>query len=130
LSFVYVTGQLYEKEDTMKIVRASDRGTHYDPPNHWGCWPMRIHGKEETGVKGFSVAISEYLPDGGTKDEGMPAERVLYVLSGTMKVKSGNEEYILGTGDSVFRPAGEPGEIWNVGNNPCVILVVIAPVKQ
>ena len=114
----------------MKVVRGSDRGTHFEPANHWGCWPMRIHGKEETGVQGFWMAISEFLPDGGGKDDGMPAERVYYVLSGTLKVKTGSEEHILKAGDSVFRPAGEPGEYWNVGNDPCVNLIVIVPVKQ
>lgn len=113
----------------MKVVRAADRGTHFEPANHWGCWPMRIHGKEETGAQGFWVAISEFLPDGGGKDDGMPAERVYYILSGTMKVKSGNEEYILHQGDSVFRPANEPGEYLNVGNEPCVNLIVIVPTK-
>ena len=111
----------------MKIVRGCDRGTNFNPPNHWGCWPMRIHGKEETGTQGFSVAISQYLPDGGGKDEGIQAERVYYVLSGTMKVKTNNEEYVLKEGDSVYRPAGEPGEWQNVGNEPCVNLVVIVP---
>lgn len=112
----------------MKVVRAEERGTHFEPANHWGCWPMRIHGKDETGATKFWIGISEFLPDGGGKDDGMPAERVYYILSGTMKVKSGDQEFTLNPGDSVFRPAGEPGEYWNCGNTPCVNLIVIVPV--
>ena len=111
----------------MRVVKASDRGTHFEPANHWGCWPMRIHGKEETGAQKMWVAVSEFLPDGGGKDEGLAAERVYYILSGTMKVKTGDQEWILSEGDSVFRPAGEPGEYVNVGNTPCVNLIFIVP---
>ena len=111
----------------MKVIRKGE-GNHFDPANHWGCWPMRQHGEEESGATKIWVAVSHFLPDGGGKDEGLPAERIYYVLSGTMKVKSGGKEVTLNEGDSVFRPAHEGGEYWNPGTEPCTNLVIVVPV--
>ena len=35
----------------MKVVRAADRGTHFDPPWPFGLLANGIHGKEETGAQ-------------------------------------------------------------------------------
>lgn len=110
----------------MKVIR-KDQGTHFEAPNHWGCWPFRQHGKEESGATKVWTALSNFLPEGGGEDNGLPAERIYYVLEGQMTVKSGDQEVVLNKGDSVFRPAGEPGKYWNSGTTPCVNLIIIVP---
>jgi len=113
----------------MKVVRADKMGTHYDAPNHWGCWPMRVIGKEETGAEKMWIAVAHFLPGGGGKDDGLPVERVYYVVSGSITLKVGNEEVTLNQGDMVFRPPGEPGEYINKGLVPCTNLVIVVPTK-
>lgn len=110
----------------MKVVRRHE-GSHFEPKNHWGCWPIRQHGKEQTGTHGMWTAISTFLPEGGGKDDGLPPERIYYILSGTMTVKTGDQQVTLNEGDSVYRPPNEPGEYWNSGRTPCVALIIVVP---
>ena len=110
----------------MKVVRKNE-GTHYDAPNHWGCWPMRQHGKDESGATKVWTAMVSFLPEGGGEDNGLPAERIYYVLQGQLTLKSGDQEVTLYEGDSVFCPAGEPGKYWNSGTTPGVNLIIIIP---
>ena len=110
----------------MKVVRVGE-GRHYDPPGHWGCWPLRIHGKEESGTQGLMISYAHFLPGGGGKDDGAPIERVYYILSGSITIKAGGEEATLNAGDSVYRPANEPGVFINNGVVPSTNLVIIVP---
>jgi mannose-6-phosphate isomerase-like protein (cupin superfamily) len=110
----------------MKVVRNGE-GQHFAPPDHWGVYPIKQHGKDETGTGGVWTALSVYLPEGGGEDKGMPVERIYYVLSGTMTIRAGDREINLQEGDSVYRPPMEAGRFWNSGRTPCVSLVIGIP---
>jgi mannose-6-phosphate isomerase-like protein (cupin superfamily) len=58
---------------------------------------------------------------------GPHSQRIYYILSGKMKVKTGDQEFILNEGDSVYRPSNEPGEYSNCGKTPCVCLIIVVP---
>ena len=110
----------------MKVARAG-QGRRHEAPNHWDYWAMRMHGKEETGAEKVWVAYVHFLPGGGGKDDGLPAERIYYILSGSLTLKAGGEEVTLNAGDSVYRPPGEGGEYRNNGVVPCTNLVIVVP---
>ena len=55
------------------------------------------------------------------------SDKVYLVLAGEARVQVGEEQATLTTGQAVRAPAGEPHGVWNAGERPVVLLVVMAP---
>lgn len=109
----------------MKKVQIKD-AKPYQAPKHFNMVSLRLHGKEETGTTKFWVGLSHFLPGGGAEYDEAPFEKVYFVLSGeiTIRTKDG-EEIVLGPMDSIFIGAGEGREIINKSNMPASMLVII-----
>jgi mannose-6-phosphate isomerase-like protein (cupin superfamily) len=100
----------------------------YAAPGHFGMTAFRLQGKEETGIQTFWVGKSYFLPGGGAEwayEENSPNEKVYYILSGEITVKSKDETFVLRQGDSLYIGPNEGREMKNEGREVCEVLVVI-----
>lgn len=55
------------------------------------------------------------------------SDKVYLVLGGEVRVQVGEEQATLIGGQAVRAPAGEQHGVWNAGEKPAVLLVVMAP---
>ncbi len=110
----------------MKKVQLKD-AKPYQAPKHFNMVSLRLHGKDETGSSKFWVGLSHFLPGGGAEYDESPFEKVYFVLSGeiTIRTKQG-EEITLGPMDSIYIGPGEGREIINKTNMPASMLVIIS----
>jgi mannose-6-phosphate isomerase-like protein (cupin superfamily) len=99
----------------------------YEAPGHVKMVAMRLAGKEETGNQKFWMGLSHFLPGGGAAwaYEDNPMEKVYFVLSGHLTVKTKSEEIVVGPMEGVFLGPNEGREIWNKTNMPVSMLVII-----
>jgi quercetin dioxygenase-like cupin family protein len=95
----------------MKVIRRTE-GTMYEAPKHSNVWSSRKIG----------------LPNGGVEMSGSPTEKMYYILSGAMLVRTESETVTLQAGDIVYFKANEEREIRVAGNEVCTILVCIVKV--
>jgi quercetin dioxygenase-like cupin family protein len=109
----------------MKVIRRTE-GTMYEAPKHSNVWSSRKIGEEET--ERLSVSLSHFLPNGGVEMSGSPTEKMYYILSGAMLVRTESETVTLQAGDIVYFKANEEREIRVAGNEVCTILVCIVKV--
>jgi quercetin dioxygenase-like cupin family protein len=72
-------------------------------------------------------------PPGGGSPRGLHTHDVdqhIFVVSGTMSFKVGDEVFEAGPGSLVYYPAGTPHENWNAGTEPTVHLSINSPLPQ
>ena len=97
----------------------------YEAPKHFKMVALRLHHKETTGSKKFWVGLSHFLPGGGADWDKSNSEKVYFVLSGRITVKSKTGETVtLGPMDSLYIPPGESRYIINETNMPATMLVI------
>jgi mannose-6-phosphate isomerase-like protein (cupin superfamily) len=98
----------------------------YAAAKHFNMTPIRLQGKEETGLQKFWVALSYFLPGGGAEwaYEDSPTEKVYIVLDGELTVKNKTEEVTLKPMDSLYLAPFEGREIMNKTNKPVTMIVV------
>ncbi len=106
----------------MKLIKNSE-GVPYEAPKHFNVWSTRKLGEDDT--QRLSVSLSHFLPNGGVEMSGSPPEKMYYVISGSMVVKTNTEECALYPGDIIYFEPGEEREIHVSGNEVCTILVCI-----
>jgi quercetin dioxygenase-like cupin family protein len=109
----------------MKRILKSE-GTVYEAPKHFNVWSSRKLGDQDT--KRLLVSVSHFLPNGGVEMSGSATEKMYYIISGNMVVKTKDQEYTLNTGDIVYFAPDEEREIKVVGNDVCTILVAMVKV--
>jgi mannose-6-phosphate isomerase-like protein (cupin superfamily) len=109
----------------MKRVKKSE-GTPYEAPKHFNVWSTRKLSDQDT--KRLIVGVSHFLPNGGVEMSGSPTEKMYYVISGTMVVKTKTEEFTLNQGDIVYFGPDEEREIRVPGEDVCTILVAMVKV--
>lgn len=98
----------------------------YDAPKHFGSVTYRLQHRDLSGVKGFWVGLSYFLPNGGAEMDASDTEKVYVVLSGTVTIVSEDgKEYSLGPLDSIYIPPGVKRAIINKGKEPATMLVVV-----
>ena len=93
---------------------------------HW------IQTPESTGGKYSSVCTCVYDPDARAKPaHSHPnGEESVYVISGTGKVKIGDEIAEIKPGSTFLFPQGVPHMVWNNGSEPLHIVCFYAPVPE
>jgi glyoxylate utilization-related uncharacterized protein len=98
----------------------------YAAAGHLNMTPVRLQGKEETGIQKFWVSVSYFLPGGGAQwaYEDSPTEKVYIVLDGELTVKNKTEEVTLKPMDSLYLAPFEGREINNKTNKTVTMLVV------
>lgn len=106
----------------MKVVKKG-QGDPYEAPKHFNYWAMNKLRPELS--KRLQVGVSHFLPGGGAEMSSSPAERVYYVLAGSVLVKGKNEEHLLGPDDLIYIAADEEREFQNQETTPATILVII-----
>jgi quercetin dioxygenase-like cupin family protein len=111
----------------MKVVRKSE-GTPYEAPLHFNVWSTRKLASEKDTAR-TAVSLSHFQPNGRCDMSGSPAEKVYFIVSGSMAVKNkAGEEAVLSPGDIVYFSGGEERECHTVGTDPCTVLVLIVKV--
>lgn len=109
----------------MKVVRKTE-GTPYEAPLHFNVWSTRKLATADTART--AVSVSHFLPNGRVDMSGSPQEKVYFVISGSLAVKTKTGEAVLEAGDIVYFAGGEEREGHVVGTDVCTILVVmVAP---
>lgn len=88
-----------------------------------------VQTPDTTGGKYSSTLITIYEPGARAKpahahDNG---EETIYIVSGTGKVKVGDEVFPLYPGSMVLFPQGVPHMVWNTGNMPLKLACFYAP---
>jgi len=109
----------------MKVIKKTE-GTPYEAPKHFNVWSTRKLSDKDT--QRLSVSLSHFLPNGGVEMSGSPTEKMYYVISGSMVIKTKTGESTVGAGDIVYFAADEEREIRVVGTEVCTILVCIIKV--
>ena len=91
-------------------------------------WHSEILAGPKSGIDSCYVICSRVEPGaGGPKLHTHPADQFYYIMSGTMRVQLGTEEFSVGPDTLVFIPEGTPHRNWNPGDETEVHLEVIAP---
>lgn len=108
----------------MRITRAAD-APPYSPPLHQGVDARRLQGMEAGPTERFWVGLSVYSPDGAANTAPTVAETVYVVLSGSLRLETGDVVEDLYEGDSVHLPKGTVRSVRNVSGAPARLLVVI-----
>ena len=100
----------------------------YDPPVHFGAVSLRLQGAEESGLTKFWVGMTHFLPGGGAEwdYEESPTEKVYFVLSGEITVKTKEGEVTIKATDSLYLAPFEGRSMINNSNLPCSVLVSIS----
>ena len=100
----------------------------YDPPVHFGAVSLRLQGAEESGLTRFWTGMTHFLPGGGAEwdYENSPTEKVYYVLSGEITVKTKDQEVTVKETDSLYLAPFEGRSMLNKSNLPCTVLVSIS----
>ena len=103
----------------------------YEAPGHFKMVALRLHHKETTGIETFWVGLSHFLPGGGAEMSASSSERVYFVLSGNITVKSEDgKAFTLDPMDSLYIPSGEKRCIINETNMPATLLVIVSRPKK
>ncbi len=106
----------------MKTIKASE-GTPYDAPKHFNMVSVKKVTSEFS--RRTSVSLSTFQSNGGTAMAASDAERVYYVISGSIRVRGKAEEHVLSPGDILYIAPGEEREIAVNGGQPANILVIV-----
>ena len=91
-------------------------------------WHSEVLASPGTGLDTCYVICSRVEPGaGGPRLHTHPADQFYFIISGTMRVQLGTEEFSVGPETLVFIPEGTPHCNWNPGEETEVHLEVIAP---
>jgi quercetin dioxygenase-like cupin family protein len=97
----------------------------YQAPNHYDMRSLRLQGFESGGPTQSWVGLSHFLPGGGAGPDASPLEKVYVVLSGSLTVRTSDQDVTLGPLDSCCIPGGETREVRNLTNEVVTMLVVM-----
>ncbi len=91
-------------------------------------WHSEILASPKTGVDSCYVICSRVEPGAaGPKLHTHPADQFYFIISGTMRVQLGTEEFSVGADTLVSIPQGTPHCNWNPGSETEIHLEIIAP---
>lgn len=109
----------------MKLMKFDEAKT-YEAVAHFGCFGLRLQGKDETGISKFLVAMSHFLPGGGAEFGTNALEKVYFVVEGEVTiVDKDNKKWVLKKWDSLFIGANEGRSILNETNKPTTMLAIM-----
>jgi quercetin dioxygenase-like cupin family protein len=108
----------------MRVKRFVD-AQPYEAPNHHGMRSLRLQGFEPDGPKTSWVGLSHFLPGGGAGPDSSALEKVYVVLAGSLTLRAGGDEVVLGPLDSCTIAPGETREVRNLGNEVATMIVVM-----
>ncbi len=106
----------------MRTIKASE-GAPYDAPKHFNMTGVKKVTPDFS--KRTTVSHSTFQPNGGAEMASSQAERVYYVISGSITVKGPAEEHVLAAGDMIYIAPGEQRAISVNGGKPAQTLVIV-----
>jgi mannose-6-phosphate isomerase-like protein (cupin superfamily) len=87
-----------------------------------------LAGPAWTAARNQSLAEASVAPGGETAEHYHPgSEEIYYFVSGDGRMRLGDREAEVHTGDCVVIPPGTPHKLWNPGSEPLVLLCCCAP---
>jgi mannose-6-phosphate isomerase-like protein (cupin superfamily) len=87
-----------------------------------------LAGPSWTPARQQSLAEATLEPGGETAEHYHPeAEELYYFVSGEGRMRLGDDESEIRTGDCVVIPPGTPHKLWNTGAGKLVLLCCCAP---
>ncbi|HZE05155.1 MAG TPA: cupin domain-containing protein [Solirubrobacteraceae bacterium] len=93
-----------------------------------GSTIRELAGPAWTRARHQSLAEATVDPGGQTAEHYHPqTEELYYFVSGAGRMRLGDEEAAVVTGDCVVIPPGTPHKLWNPGSEPLVLLCCCAP---
>ena len=110
----------------MKLIKKSE-GTVYEAAKHFNVWSTRKLAADKDTQR-LTVSLSHFLPNGGVEMSGSPAEKIYYILSGSMIVKTKSEKCLVEEGDIIYIGSNEERSVQIPGNDICTSLVCIVNV--
>jgi quercetin dioxygenase-like cupin family protein len=108
------------------VVRKKDRRRFPEPPGstniafHFECLD---YPATERKMNAYYAEFDAPRRDGAHTHEHAGAE-IIYVLKGRLAVAFGDEEHVLGDGDSMYFDSGRPHAYRRQGGSPCAAVVV------
>jgi mannose-6-phosphate isomerase-like protein (cupin superfamily) len=79
-------------------------------------------------VRNQSLAEARVAPGGETAEHyHRRAEEIYYFVAGAGRMRLGDEEAGVKTGDCAVIPPGTPHKLWNTGEDPLILLCCCAP---
>ncbi len=103
-----------------------DAAKAYDAKGHFGMTAMRLQGQGVTGLDGYWVGFSTFLPGGGAETSAAPTGKVYVVLEGEITVTTASGDVAIGRFDSCYIPPNTERSIENKTNH-IVQMLVISP---
>jgi quercetin dioxygenase-like cupin family protein len=110
----------------MKLIKASE-SEQYEAKKHFNCWTGHKLTPGEVSQR-INISYSHFLPNGGAEMSSSPMERVYYLLSGSMAVKSQTEELIMAPGDMVYIGPNEERSVRILNNETATMMVIMSKV--
>jgi mannose-6-phosphate isomerase-like protein (cupin superfamily) len=93
-----------------------------------GSQIRELAGPAWTAARNQSLAEATVPPAGETAEHYHPrTEELYYFVAGAGRMRLGDEEAEVGSGDCVVIPPGTPHKVWNHGEEPLVLLCCCAP---
>ena len=93
-----------------------------------GSQIRELAGPAWTPVRNQSLAEATLPPAGATIEHyHVQAEEIYYFVSGSGRMRLGEDEDQVGPGDCVVIPPGTRHKLWNDGPDPLVLLCCCAP---
>ncbi len=87
-----------------------------------------LAGPAWTAARHQSLAEATLPPGGETAEHLHPAsEEIYYFTAGSGRMRLGEQEAEITSGDCVVIPPGTPHKLWNTGPEPLVLLCCCAP---
>ena len=87
-----------------------------------------IMAYRNSGCESMSLAEATVYPGRSTEAHyHEESDEVYYFLSGTGRMRLGEEETDVGPGDTVYIPPGTVHQTWNTGTEDLVILCICVP---
>jgi transcriptional regulator with XRE-family HTH domain len=120
-----------EPRPVFEVMRKSERQRF---PDRADADPPLYHF-ESLDFKAVNRSLTTYLAHFQCTDEPPPRDRFhshegvefLYLISGTLKIYSGDDVHEIEAGDSVYFDASSPHSYVRTGTSPCTALVVTVP---
>ena len=108
----------------MLVVRRSERESFTAPDGS----TVRELVQVESGAANQSLAEAKVAPGAATTEHYHRAsEEIYHFLSGAGRVRLGDEEADVAAGDTVLIAPGVSHKLWNLGDEPLVLLCCSSP---
>jgi mannose-6-phosphate isomerase-like protein (cupin superfamily) len=109
----------------MKVNRFEELKPYF-PPEHELMRCLRVQGFDASPATSSWMGMSWMLPGGHTSMSASDAEKMYFVLQGSLTLRNGEQEVTLSQYDSCYIAPREERQLLNATNEPVAVLLVMA----